>query len=271
VLLVVRRDLKQCLKALRQLKAREKQVAISLKESGLHQVAELLGGAGNLGLFREICALADGCLSSTPDLVGIYRAAGGKHVRFIPTPYPIESDKWNFALPLAQRSGVFIGTREWDTPSRNHASALLLAATLGAPVTVVNENGRSGRKRIQAVGIANTRIIEGRLPYPEYLALIASHRIILQLDRSAVPGQVAGDALLCGVPCVGGDGAIERVAFPGLCGLPRGAEELRDIAAGLLREDFESEAATQKSRHLALRRISFGAAAQELAAYFASL
>jgi hypothetical protein len=271
VLLVLRRDLKACLKALRQLKGEGRRVAVSLKESGLHQVAKLLGDAENIGFFREICGLADGCLASTPDLVGIYQSAGGKQARFIPTPYPIDSEKWNFALPLGERGGIFLGTREWDTPSRNHAAALLLAAGLGAPVTVVNEDGRAGRKRIDAVGLASARIIEGRLPYPDYLRLVARHRIVLQLDRSAVPGQVAGDALLCGVPCVGGDGAVERIAFPNTCGLGRGAEEIREIASVLLRDDEACAAAIKSAREMGMERLSFGAVSAELAGYFTGL
>jgi hypothetical protein len=271
VLLVLRRDLKHCLGALRQLKGAGKKVAVSLKESGLHQVAQLLGDAGNLGLFREICGLADGCVASTPDLTGIYRAAGGRHVAFIPTPYPVESAEWNFALPPGDRAGVFIGTREWDVPSRNHAAALLLAASLGAPVTVINEDGRAGRKRIDAAGIAKAQVIEGRLPYPGYLRLMARHRIVMQLDRSAVPGQVAGDALLCGVPCVGGDGAVERAAFPDLCGVGRTPEELGEIAARLLSDDEAYALAAARSRKIALERLSFAAVAWEIGDYFSSL
>jgi hypothetical protein len=174
-------------------------------------------------------------------------------------------------MPLAERTGIFIGTREWDTPSRNHAAALLLAASLGVPVTVVNEDGRTGRKRIAAIGIKNPRIIEGRLPYPEYLRLIAGHRIVLQLDRSGVPGQVAGDALLCGVPCVGGDGAIERIAFPQTCGTGHGAEELRDMAARLLEDDDTCEEITGRSRILAMELLSFEAISKQLSEYFAEL
>src|SRR5438876_10792614 len=48
-----------------------------------------------------------------------------------------------------------------------------------------------------------------RKSYPEYLRDVSRHKIVLQLDRSHVPGQLAGDALLCRIPCVGGDGAIE--------------------------------------------------------------
>jgi len=271
VLLVLRRDLKHCLKALRRLKKAGKQVAVSLKESGLHQVAQLLGAVEVMALFREICEKADGCIASTPNLEGLYRAAGGKRVRFIPTPYPVESAKWNFTLPLADREGVFIGTREWGVPSRNHAAALLLAASLKAPVTVVNEDGRAGRKRIEAMGLAKPRVIEGRLPYAEYLRLMARHRIVLQLDRSAVPGQVAGDALLCGVPCVGGDGAVERIAFPETCGVGREAEELREIAARLLGDDGACAEAGARGRVLALERLSYGVVGRELAGYFSEL
>ena len=57
------------------------------------------------------------------------------------------------------------------------------------------------------------RLIEKWKAYPDYLRDVARHKIVLQLDRSHVPGQVAGDALLCRIPCVGGDGAIERIAF----------------------------------------------------------
>jgi hypothetical protein len=283
VLLVLRRDLKACLKALKalnalnalealgKLKGEGSRVAVSLKESGLHQVSELLGNAENMALFREICGVADGCVASTQEMVALYAAAGGKMVRFIPTPYPIEAEKWNFALPQAQRSGVFIGTREWDVPSRNHAAALLLAGRLGAAVTVVNEEGQAGRKRLAAAGIPGLQIIEGRRPYAEYLRLIARHRIVLQLDRSAVPGQVAGDALLCGVPCVGGDGAIERIAFPELCGFGRGFEELGEIASGLLRDDEAYAEAARRSRELALERLSFGAVSRLLGEYFDAL
>jgi hypothetical protein len=271
VLLVLRRDLKMCRKAMLQLKAEGRTVAVSLKESGLHQVAQLLGDAENMALFLEICAAADGCIASTRNLVGIYEAAGGKHVRFIPTPYPVDSREWEFDEPLDSRAGIFIGTREWDTPSRNHAAALLLAASLGGPVTVVNEDGRSGRNRITATGLANARVIEGKLPYPDYLRLIASHRIVLQLDRSAVPGQVAGDALLCGMPCVGGDGAIERIAFPKSCGEGREPAALREIAAQLLQDADACAAVGMRGRQLAAERLSFPVIAAELETYFAGL
>ncbi len=66
VLLVVRRDMKECLRALRELKAGgRRRVAMTLKESGQHQVAQLLETGENVRLLRELCAEADGCVAST--------------------------------------------------------------------------------------------------------------------------------------------------------------------------------------------------------------
>ena len=148
VLVLLRKDLKPALAAVKALKAEGRTVAISWKESGQHQVAQQLDSATNLSQFREICALADGALSSTPELVRLYISGGVNVSEFIPTPYPVDDARWDFSRTLAERSGIFIGTREWDVPSRNHAAALLYACALGGPVTVFNLDGRSGRKKI---------------------------------------------------------------------------------------------------------------------------
>ena len=59
---------------------------------------------------------------------------------FIPTPYPLHDPRWDFSRPFGERSGIFIGTREWNVPSRQHLAALVLALGLGEPVTVFDEN-----------------------------------------------------------------------------------------------------------------------------------
>ncbi|MEA3189393.1 MAG: hypothetical protein QOD99_3223, partial [Chthoniobacter sp.] len=271
ILLLLKRDLKRCLTELNNLLVAGKVVAVSVKESGLHQFAALLGRKGNAELFQKICAAAQGALSSTPDLVELYRAAGSRNVEFIPTPYPVDDRRWDFSVPVPERRGLFIGTREFDVPSRNHAAALLLAKTLDEPITVSNCDGRAGRKRLAEFGIPDANIIEAPMAYPAYLRVVAPHRLILQLDRSAVPGQVAGDALLCGVPCVGGDSAIERVAFPGLCGLGRDFSETFEIAKRLLLDESCMKHEIESARTIAAARLSFSATAGELERFFAAL
>jgi len=259
VLLLLRSDLKPALAAVKTLKAQGRIVAVSWKESGQHQVAKQLDSAANLALFREICALADGALSSTPEIVPLYRAAGARVAEFIPTPYPVDDARWDFSRPLPERSGVFVGTREWDVPSRNHAAALLRASKLGVPVTVFNLNGRGGRKKLDALGWVSLRIIEDRLPYSDYLCEIAKCRVVFQLDASAVPGQIAGDALLCRMPCIGGNGAVDRLAF----GESDVELHLRDDAA------WKSE--VEQSQARAREALSFSAVARRLTRFFGGL
>lgn len=287
VLLVLRRNLQLCLGALSRLQAKGSTVAVSLKESGTHQSAAFLADPGRLLAFREICARADFCLSSTPDLVPFYLDAGAMRAEFVPTPYPVSDLRWDFsrsgepAATMGDRRGVFIGTREFDVPSRNHLAALWAARRLGERVTVVNLDGWRGRRLLKAVGFdaprrdstepaPELRIIDGRMDYRRYLQLMATHRIVFQLDRSAVPGQVAGDALLCRVPCVGGDGVIERTAFPSLCGYRRESEELVETASFLLRDDGAYAEAIEESQRMAREHLAFPMIASRLKAVFSA-
>lgn len=265
VLLLIRWDLPLCLKTLRQLKAANKTVAVSLKESGAVQFAERFLRPSDIEQLHEICALADGCISSTPFLEKVYRAAGAKRVAFIPTPYPISDSRWAFSVPLVQRRGVFIGTREFEIPSRNHLAALMLAREFGEKITVVNVEDRPGRKRLAALKCDALNVVEGPLPYSEYLRLMASHRVVFQLDRSGVPGQVAGDALLARMPCVGGDGAIDRLAF----GEPKG-DEIETVQR-LLSDDAFWEQSVATSVAAGKRLLSFESGRVALEEFFSEI
>src|SRR5438128_2977007 len=207
VLLLLRSDFRNSERALSELKKNGRLVAVSLKETGLHQIAQQLCDREKLSRFMKIVGQADGCIATTPEAAEIYQRARCKYdpatVAFIPTPYPVEDRQWNFSVSPDDQSGIFLGTREWDVPSRNHFAALLVARQLfeatGEPVTVVNLDGRRAGRLLSELEFpdAKLRVIEKRKPYADYLCEIARHKIVLQLDRSRVPGQVAGDALLC--------------------------------------------------------------------------
>jgi hypothetical protein len=268
VLLLLRGDFRATQQALHELKQHGLLVVVSLKETGLHQIARQLEDPKRAARFREVVQIADGCLAATPEALPFYGTG-----RFIPTPYPLHDPRWDFSRPFGERSGIFVGTREWDVPSRCHLAALVLALGLGEPVTVFDEKPRRCRKVLKALGLPESllRVIEQRLPYRNYLAEMARHKIVLQADKSAVPGQVAGDALLCRMPCVGGDGAVDRLVVPASCGYGRSLGELKELAARLLREpDFYEETVVQ-SQALARDRLSFEAVAPQLAAFFARL
>jgi hypothetical protein len=105
--------------------------------------------------------------------------------------------------------------------------------------------------------------------YPEYLRDVARHKIVVQLDRSHVPGQVAGDALLCRIPCVGGDGAVERIAFSRTCGEGRTITEIASMALDLLKNADLRGSIVADSERRALEQVSFQAVRSQLTKFFA--
>ena len=281
VLVLLRSDFRASERALADLKKQGGTVAVSLKETGLHQIAKQLWDRAKLSRFMKIVAQADGCIATTPEAAEIYQRVRWKQdpatVAFIPTPYPIEDQRWNFSVPPDEQSGIFVGTREWDVPTRNHFAALLVARQLceatGEPVSVANLDGHKGRRLLDELRFpeGKLRLIEKWEPYPDYLRDVARHKIVLQLDRSHVPGQVAGDALICRMPCVGGDGAIERIAFAKTFGEGRTITEIASMALDLLKNPDLRAAIVAESQERALERLSFQAARSQLAKFFAQL
>jgi hypothetical protein len=270
VLVLLRGDFRESERALLELKKSGVRVAVCLKETGLHQIAEQLRDAAKLKRFLRCVRAADGCIASTPEAADVYRSVrpDDESVEFIATPYPVPGQQWDLSIPLAERRGIFIGTREWDVPSRNHCAALLCARNLseatGESVTAYDFDGRKGARLLAELGFPSgkLRVLTKRTRYADYLRVLAQHKIVLQLDTSFVPGQVAGDALLCRVPCVGGNGAIDRLAHPETCGFNRSLWEVRATAEQLLREPRSVEPPAA---------ISFAAGAEALRDYFARL
>lgn len=281
ILLVLRGNFRKTEVALNECKKQKRTVAVALKESGLHQIAEQLGNPQKLARFLRIVVGADGCVATTPEATDFFRRARPKcdadTVAFIPTAYPIGDEQWKFGVAPGEQRGILVGTREWDVPSRNHLAALLLAreicAVTGEPVTVFNLGGRKGEKLLAELKFPDgkLRIHDEQEVYAEYLREVAKHKIVLQLDRSRVPGQVAGDALLCRTICVGGDGAIERIAFANFCGEGRTTAQLKEIAIELLKNTAERTAAIVESQRRAVEQLSFLAVRGQLAIFFARI
>lgn len=279
VLLLLRGDFRESQRALRVLQERGCRVAVSLKETGLHQIADQLSDPTRLRRFNQTVSAADGCIAPTPEAADVFRSVrgGAGEVAFIPTPYPLHDPRWDFSRGPAERNGIFVGTREWEVPSRNHAAALFAARHLheitGAPVTVYNVEGRKGERLLREVDFAPDalRVLKRGASYIEYLRVVAQHRIVLEMDTSFVPGQVAGDALLCRLPCVGGNGAVDRLGHPMTCGAGRTGDELIGIALRLLRDDRFYETTVAHSQRAAAERLSFAGVARELERFFTAL
>jgi hypothetical protein len=277
VLVLLRGDFGSTERAVDTLQAAGRFVAVSLKETGLHQIADQLQNSARLARFVRIVKKANACLAPTPEAADLYRALrGDDRAAFIPTPYPIDDPRWDFSRPIDQRAGIFIGTREWDVPSRNHLAALMLARRLsestGESVTAFDFDGRRGARLLSEIGFpaGQLRVLNKKLPYPDYLREIARHKIVLQLDTSFVPGQVAGDALLCRIPCLGGNGAIDRLGFPESCGFGRSIEELQETASRLLTDREFYRSRTTALIPAASKILGFEVVASQLAEFFKS-
>ena len=279
VLLLLKPSFREAERALAELKAAGLKVVVSFKETGLHQIAEQLEHHAQMQRILRLIAAADGYLAPTPEAAEIVRTMrpNPETVAFIPTPYPLPDSEWDFSREVEHRHGVFIGTREFKIPSRNHAAALLAARQMsnytGARVTVYNSERRKGERLLAELGFVpnRLRVLKMGAKYAEYLRIMAEHKLVFELDTSFVPGQVAGDALLCRIPCVGGNGTVDRLGHPTTCGVGRSTRELVEIAQRLLCEaEFydETVAASQKA---ARARLSFSSVAAELEQFFGQL
>jgi hypothetical protein len=281
ILLLLRGDLKVAQRAFVACRNANATVVVSLKETGLHQVAQQLSRPKTAARFFDIVTNAHGCIAATPEIAELCRMCrrqeDARKVAFIPTPYPLGESAWDFSVRPDNQFGIFIGTREWNVPSRNHFAAVLLAKNLcettGEPVTVFNLDGRKGNRLLAQFGFpaGKLRVIEKRKSYPDYLREMARHKIVLQLDRSRVPGQVAGDTLLCRTLCVGGDSAIERIAFPKTNGAGRSFDEVAAIAKELLRNHNARGTAFVESQWRSMEQLSFEAVRKRLEEFFAQL
>jgi hypothetical protein len=275
------------LKAFRQvfieLRALGKTIAIAWRDPAPSSIAEQLAKSDKFKLFQEVCRRADGAIATTPDLVGFFTAAGVRHTEFIPTPWPVDDDRWNFSIPFEERRGIFVGTWDFRAPLRNHLAALLalrqLAASMYEPITLLNTEGRRGRQIIEQLGYDEQllKVVELRYPphqhysyrsYSTHLRLLAKHKLVWQLDGTGGFGQVGGDALLARVPCVGGVGTTERLAYPDLCAHGRETEQLFDLAARLLEHSHDCESVMERATAAARDKLSFTAVSRRLETFF---
>ena len=214
VCLLLTRKLRGCLQSLRAIQERGFQVYVAWKECGNFQVQQVLDSNSRIDLYREILETAEGVFYTSLDPPFL----GGGNAKRLLTPYPVDLEDWDRSIEFEKREGIFLGTREWFAPGRCHGQGLSLALKLaersGTHVTVINRDGKRGKKLYDAafgrsLFSGQLKLVEGRQPYLDYLDLMARHRLVFQWDRSGVPGQVAGDALLCRSICLGGNSAIE--------------------------------------------------------------
>ncbi|MBP83473.1 MAG: hypothetical protein CMO61_06455 [Verrucomicrobiales bacterium] len=277
VLVLIRKRTWISLAAAEALKDAGATVIIAWKECGDEQINQQLRGFRARKAYGKILSLADGILSPTSNLPPRHgecdEEAFQAKARFLPTPYPLEHSQWDFSPPV-ERRGILLGTREFKNPARNHLRALELIASAARElnltrVTVINSEkarGLSQLKRLASKFPADClEIFDKPLPYLDYISLLASHRLVFQMDQSNVPGQVAGDCLLARNLCCGGNSAIEKIVFPNLCDDGnRSREEWIQMFSRLLGEDHTYERTRLEAQSIAKQHLSYSAVSRKL-------
>lgn len=267
VLILVPRRAERALEAARILKAAGHPLIATWKECGSHQIRSFFQRPDNGKAFNLLRGFVTAWVSSSPAALESLRPrVTDAPVIELPTPYPVDLPQWRIGgTGPSSRSGVFIGTREWTVSSRRHGSAMRIAARLvrelpDLSVTVVNTEGLAGLIRTLSVMGINRRVrFAGRVPYSEHLLRVSRNRLVLQRDESGVPGQVAGDALLTGTPCLGGNGMLDGLAFPHLPGAGASDDEVAARALRLLTDDAYWSRTVEVARENGFARASFSA------------
>lgn len=262
LLILDKNNLRMASTALKAFRKRGARVRVSCNESRSCDFAALLGDVTRFELFREICRSADGAIAATPESVSLYETAGALEPQFIPPPCPVDDPAWDFSQPAGKRRGIFIGTNSFLSGGANHMAALMaadrLSRELECALAVVNTEGRRGGMILKSLRKNNPLffILEAPVDHADLLRVMSLHRIVWQFDANAGPGVSASAALLCRIPCVGGNGAVERIAFPGLSA-PASREDLLESARLLLTNDEAWQEEVEASQQRAAEFLSF--------------
>ena len=262
LLILDKNNLRKAFATLKVLQKRSARVRVSCSDSRSSSLAAMLCDVTRFELFREICRSADGAIAATPESVSLYETSGALETQFIPPPCPVDVPAWDFSQPAGKRRGIFIGTNSFLSSGANHMAALMaadrLSRELECPLAVVNTEGRRGGMILKSLRKNNPLffIVEAPVDYADLLRVMSLHRIVWQFDADAGPGSSASAALLCRIPCVGGNGAVERIAFPGLSS-PASREDLLESARLLLTNDKAWQEEVEASQHRAAEFLSF--------------
>lgn len=257
------RDLDQALKHLRD---RGHHIYLTWKECGRHQLEDWFADSANGSLARQLDDQIDGWIAASPATIDHFRSWRPRsRVIELPTPYPIDEPSWRrYDLPASERGGIFIGTREFGVPARRHAESLAIAKKLamarpGLAITMVNGDGWRGSWKIWRATSGLNVLSFPPMSYKAYAEMISRHRLVLQRDESGVPGQVAGDALLAGVPCLGGNGMVDQLAFGHLPSARDTEDMVIAEVSRLLDDETHADEVMRVARDRAMETLSFAA------------
>ena len=242
-----------------------RRVLLTFVERAMKEIMAELRNPQSMERFKALLNLADGMIVSAPELLGFINSLNVNcQCIHIPAPYPLENPQWDVSLPTNQRSGIFFGDIPFREPDRNMLAWLYAAAEIAAKtghhLSIFSTPGFSQGPTAAQLGLSAPMFTQiPACDYGSYLQHLASHRIVIKPNSLDGVSNVAGDALLSRIICVGGEGTLERVAFRESCGSGRSSDNIRAIAESLLTDDAFYDRQVEKSQQIAMQSMSFGA------------
>lgn len=231
IIILVKDTPKAVLPLIKQLKKAGKRVLVGFHENGdyLSQIIISQPSPDEFWLshFAELVEESDGLYSIMPSKESIFEWFFNKPV--FSTLHAAPYDEWrhNFSVPRKDRKGLFLATRTFNQfLRRNTFEGLMIAMTAMSKinnekndtedhVTVVCEDSFHFDRIFSFFRHKNVPldVVKGPLPYEDWLKLIAKHKMVFQFDYSNTLGQVAMDAALVDVPCIGSNTEVSRAAI----------------------------------------------------------
>lgn len=274
VLLLLDEDLKRARQATIDLRRAGKTIVIAFANASAQSLHGILKKPGSLALLQEICNRAHAAIATARDVEPVFRSCGMLYVESILPPLPLENAAWNFSIQPELRTGIFLGSWDWGNPARNHRLALLglreVASQMYEPVTVFNLEGWWGRRWLRQLQYPAglLQVVEKRLPYADYLRILARHKVVFHLDSSGALGRIAADALLARIPCLGGNGSMERLLFPEFSERGASTGELLQTLSRILDHGHERDEAVERALDIARPLLSMEKVEQTLEGLF---
>jgi hypothetical protein len=274
VLLLLDEDLKKARQATIDLRRAGKTIVLAFANASAQGIHTILKKPGSLALLQETCNRAHAAIATSREVEPVFRACGMLYVESILPPLPLEETAWDVSIAPELRTGIFLGSWDWTNPSRNHRLALLglreVASQMYEPVTVFNLDGWWGRRWLRQLQYPSglLQVVERRLPYVDYLRILAKHKVVFHLDSSGAVGRIAADALLARIPCIGGNGSMDRLLFPELCERGNSSGELLQTLARVLDHGHERDEAVDRALEIARPLLSMEKVEQTLEGLF---
>ena len=119
----------------------------------------------------------------------------------------------------SRKEGVFLLARASSPLPREITSSRSSSISgFDQPITVINTEGWSGARLLRSIS-PNLRVVSGKLPHTSNtFSLMATTSNCLSAGSQCRAGPGRRGRSACWFTCVGGDGAIDRLVFPKLCG-----------------------------------------------------